>query len=169
VNDDDQPRGRAAEPGSVPYLFGDLLALARAHWVRRMAEGLAAAGYPDYRATDALVVRLLRRRESVTISRLGVRLGVTRQAARKVVDGLERRGFASEARDLADTRSVLVTLTPAGEAYADAVIAVIHTLNADLAARVSDDDLAAADAVLRATITDLSARAAADRVVPPLR
>jgi DNA-binding MarR family transcriptional regulator len=158
----------AAGTSAGPYLFGDLLALARAQWIRRMAEGLAEAGYPDYRATDAVLVRLLRRRGSVTIGRLGVRLGITRQAARKLVDRLERRGYASEARDQEDARSVKVRLTADGERYADAVIALVHTLNRELAERVTSDELATADAVLRATISDPDSRAAADRVVPPL-
>jgi len=166
-NDD---AAQAAGSPVGPYLFGDLLALARAHWIRRMAEGLAEAGYPDYRASDAVLVRLLHRRGSVTISRLGARLGVTRQAARKLVDRLERRGYASEARDQEDARSVKVRLTADGERYADAVIALIHNLNRELAERVTSEELAIADAVLRTSISDPDSRsaAAAARIVPPL-
>jgi DNA-binding MarR family transcriptional regulator len=159
----------APETPARPYHFGDLLALARAHWIRRMSAGLAELGYRDYRATDAIITRLLGRRGSVTISEIGVRLGVTRQAARKLVDALERRGYATEARDHHDARSVKITLTPAGESYASAVVAVIHALNHELAARVSADDLAAADTVLRASITSREARAVADRIAPPRR
>jgi len=161
------PSGRALAGEGTPYLFGDLLALARAHWISRMADGVAALGYPGYRPTDAVLVRLLRRRGSVPINQIAARLGVTRQAARKLVTGLERRGYASEERGASDGRIVNVALTAAGERYAKAVVAVIHDLNLDLFTRVGRDALSGADSVLRATITDPAARATADRVVAP--
>lgn len=149
------------------YLFGDLLALARAQWIRSMAAGVAALGYDDYRPTDAVLVRLLRRRGPMPIGRIGERLGITRQGARKLLDGLERRGYAAAARDESDARVVKVGLTSAGDAYAEAVIAVLDRLNRELAARVDRDDLAIADAVLRASIADPAARAAMGRLVAP--
>jgi len=151
----------------APYLFGDLLALARADWVRRMAGAVAERGYRDYRPSDAALMRLLLRRSTIAISRIGSPLGVTRQAARKLVDGLEQRGYASEARDQHDARSVKVTLTPAGEAYARAVVAAVEALNRELAERVGVAELAVADAVLRATILDEGARVVAARIPPP--
>jgi DNA-binding MarR family transcriptional regulator len=135
------------------YRFGDLLALARQSWIAQMASGLAARGYADYRRSDAAAVRQLQR-GPMSIGRLGAALGVTRQAARKVVDGLAHRGFATAARDGTDTRQVNVTLTPAGEAYARAVTQVIERLNRDLIRRVDPTDLVAADAVLRAVLAD---------------
>jgi DNA-binding MarR family transcriptional regulator len=163
----DQPFTRAPAGDGTPYLFGDLLALARAHWIARMAQGVAAFGYPGYRPTDAALVRLLRRRGSVSINQIGTRLGVTRQAARKLVNGLERRGYANEERDASDGRLVNVALTSAGERYAEAVVAVIHELNRELSERVGRDALVGADSVLRAVITDRTARDAADRMVAP--
>lgn len=139
------------------YPFGDLLALARQSWVGQMADGLRAMGYRDYRRSDAAAVRLLARGPA-SIGRLGEVLGVTRQAARKVVDGLERRGFAATARDDRDARQVNVFLTPEGAAYAEAVVAVIGRLNRDLVRRVDPADLAGADAVLRAVLADDRAR-----------
>ncbi|MGH2888162.1 MAG: MarR family winged helix-turn-helix transcriptional regulator, partial [Solirubrobacteraceae bacterium] len=93
-----------------PYLFGDLLALARQSWVRQMADGLERAGFHDYRRSDAAVVRLLAR-EPLTVGRLGAIVGVTRQASRKLADGLERRGYARTARDGGDARKLVVSLT----------------------------------------------------------
>src|ERR1700733_12983516 len=110
------------------YRFGDLLALARQSWIAQMAGGLAARGYSDYRRSDAAAVRQLQR-GSMSIGRLGAVLGVTRQGARKVADGLVNRGFATTGRDDTDTRQVNVTLTPAGEAYARALTQVIERLN----------------------------------------
>jgi DNA-binding MarR family transcriptional regulator len=163
VEQTDRPSG---EDGESPYLFGDLLALARANWVRKMAEGLADLGYLDYRRTDAALLRLLRRRGPVAIGTIGTRLGISRQAARKLVDGLKQRGYCSEARDENDGRVVKVTLTPTGSAYAAAVTEVVHRLNRELVGRVSHDQLVAADAVLRATFGD-NAPAVAARLPPP--
>jgi DNA-binding MarR family transcriptional regulator len=151
----------------APYLFGDLLAFARADWVRLIPGAVAERGYRDYRPTDAALTRLLWRRRGVTISRIGSSLGVSRQAARKLVDGLEQRGYASEARDERDARSVKATLMPTGEAYARAVVDAVHVLNHGLAERVGSEELASADTALRASIFDEGARVVAARIAPP--
>ena len=149
------------------YPFGDLLALARQSWLGEMAGRLARLGYEDYRRTDAAVTRLLLRRGQVPVGQLGTVLGVTRQAARKVADGLARRGFVTTSRDPDDTRQVNVTLTPAGQDYARAVTAVIGELNREVAARTEPAQLAAADAVLRAVLFDDSSRQRAARLPRP--
>jgi DNA-binding MarR family transcriptional regulator len=148
------------------YRFGDLLALARQSWIAQMAGGLAARGYGEYRRSDAAAVRQLQR-GPMSIGRLGAALGVTRQAARKVADGLERRGFATMARDQVDTRQVNVELTRDGEAYAEAVRAVIDDLNGAVMRKVRPDDLAVADAVLRAVLADDHTRRLAEFLGPP--
>jgi DNA-binding MarR family transcriptional regulator len=150
-----------------PYLFGDLLALARLSWVRQMAARLSRLGYPDYRRSDAAALRMLRR-GPVPVGRLGTELGVTRQAARKVVEGLERRGYARTERDTHDSRVLNVVLTAAGAAYAQAVTDVVQALNREFCQRVGPAQLAAADSVLRAVMTDDSAlRSAASAIRPP--
>jgi DNA-binding MarR family transcriptional regulator len=151
---------------TVPYRFGDLLALARQSWLGEMARRLAGLGYDDYRRSDAATMRLLLR-GPLPVGQLGTRLGVTRQAARKVADGLEQRGFAVTGRDQRDARQLNVTLTPAGRDYAGAVVAVIDELNREVSRRADPAQLAAADAVLRAVLFDDSARQRAERVPRP--
>jgi DNA-binding MarR family transcriptional regulator len=149
------------------YPFGDLLALARQSWLSEMANRLAQRGYDDYRRTDAAAIRLLLRRGPVPVGQLGTTLGVTRQAGRKVADGLAQRGFATTSRDPDDTRQLNVALTPAGQDYAQAVVAVIGELNREVAGRVDPGQLAAADAVLRAALFDESTRQRAARLPRP--
>ncbi len=149
-----------------PYRFGDLLALARQSWVHRMAAELEDRGFADYRRSDAATLRRLRRGPA-SVGELGVHLGVTRQAARKVMRGLEDRGYASTRADAVDARKLNVILTPAGRAYADAIIEVIAGLNRAVAARVAPDQLAAADAVLRVSIEDDEVARRAAYVSPP--
>lgn len=149
------------------YLFGDLLALARLSWVRQMSDRLGQLGYGDYRRSDAAALRLLRR-GPVPVGRLGTGLGVTRQAARKIADGLVQRDYARTERDARDSRVRNVVLTPAGAAYAQAVIDVIHALNREFRQRVDPAQLAAADAVLRAVLAaDSALRDVAAAIGPP--
>jgi DNA-binding MarR family transcriptional regulator len=148
------------------YRFGDLLALARQSWVQRMAAELAHRGFADYRRSDAATLRRLRRGPA-SVGELGVHLGVTRQAARKVMRGLEERGYASTRADADDARKLNVILTSAGRAYADGIIEVIAGLNRALAARVTADQLATVDAALRASIEDEGVARRAAHVSPP--
>jgi DNA-binding MarR family transcriptional regulator len=151
---------------TASYRFGDLLALARLSWVSQMASELASMGYDDYRRSDAAVMRLLQRGPT-SIGGLGEATGVSRQAARKIVDRLERRGFAGTSRDQSDSRQVNVLLTEQGARYAGAVVAVIERLNRELCARVDPADLAGADRVLRAALADPHSCQRAARVPPP--
>jgi DNA-binding MarR family transcriptional regulator len=146
-------------------LFGDLLALARQGWVHEMAARLAEQGFTGYRRSDALVLRSLRQ-GSVPVGRLAGALGVSRQAARKVVDGLERRGFATTMRDEADGRRLNVVLTSRGTAYADAVVAAVVSLNRDFESHVDPGGLEVAREVLSAVVTQYSSGHLPRRQVP---
>jgi DNA-binding MarR family transcriptional regulator len=146
-----------AVPSTPAYPFGDLLALTRQSWLKEMARRLEARGYFGYRRTDAATLRMLYR-GPVAIGQLGARLGVTRQAARKVADGLQQRGYGTTERDQRDSRQINVTLTDEGREYARAIAAVIGELNREVAQRVDPAQLAAADFVLRAALFDESAR-----------
>jgi DNA-binding MarR family transcriptional regulator len=148
------------------YPFGDLLALARQSWLGAMASGLAQRGYGDYRRSDAAATRLLLR-GPVPVGRLGTALGVTRQAARKVADGLQQRGLVTTGRDPHDSRQINVTLTASGRDYARAVGAVIEELNREVRRRADPAQLTAADAVLRAVLFDDSTRRRAERLPRP--
>jgi DNA-binding MarR family transcriptional regulator len=155
-----------AEESNAAYRFGDLLALTRQSWLGQMTSRLERRGYVDYRRSDAGALRMLYL-GPLPVGHLGAALGVTRQAARKIADGLEQRGYATTARDSHDTRQLNITLTQAGRDYAIAIAIVINELNREVAGRVSPAQLAAADTVLRAALFDDSARQRADRVPRP--
>jgi DNA-binding MarR family transcriptional regulator len=148
------------------YRFGDLLALARQSWIHRMAAELEGRGFADYRVSDAATLRRLLRGPS-SVGELAVPMGVTRQAARKVVRGLEERGYALTEVDAEDARKLNVVLTAAGRAYAHAITDVIAGLNQSVAMRVTPAQLAAADAVLRASIEDEGVARLAAFLSPP--
>lgn len=117
-----------------------------------MAARLAELGFTDYRRSDAAVMRLLRH-GPMPIGRLGEVLGVSRQAARKVADGLAQRDYARTERDAVDSRKLNVVLSSRGEDYARAVVEVIGTLNRELADRVDPAQLSVGADVLRAVIS----------------
>jgi DNA-binding MarR family transcriptional regulator len=155
-----------AAESTPTYRFGDLVALARLSWVGQMTSRLEGLGYAGFRRGDAGAMRVLLR-GPLPVGRLGEALGVTRQAARKVADALEQRGYATAERDSRDARQLNITLTPVGRDYAGAVIAVTEQLNREVAARVSPAELAAADAALRAALFDDTARQRAGQLPPP--
>jgi len=155
-----------AAESTPTYRFGDLLALGRQSWLYQMTSRLERLGYAGYRRGDVAAMRMLWR-GPLPVGRLGAGLGVTRQAARKVADGLEQRGYVTTERDSRDARQLNVTLTPVGRDYARAVIAVTDELNREVARRVSPAQLAAADTVLRAALFDDSARQRAGQLPPP--
>ncbi len=155
-----------AEPATPDYRFGDLLALARQRWTKKMAIELEARGFPAYRVSDAASVRLLLGAPR-PVGELGDLLGITRQAARKVASNLEARGYAVTAPDAGDARKLNVILSEAGRAYGSAIVDVITSLDRALALRVAPGQLQAADAVLRAAIDDDACRARAQTIPAP--
>lgn len=151
---------------SAAYRFGDVLALARRSWTLQMEREVEARGFPDYRISDAGAVRLLMRGPT-PVGHLGYVLGVTRQAARKVVQGLEQRGLATTEPDPDDARKLNVRLTNSGRHYGRVLISVIEQLNRDLANRVPPDVLAAADVALRAAVDDQRLARTVAQIPPP--
>jgi DNA-binding MarR family transcriptional regulator len=155
-----------AAESTPPYRFADLIGLARQSWLGEVTSRLERLGYPGFRRGDSAVMRVLGQ-GPLPLGRLGAVLGVTRQAARKIADALQQRGYATTERDSRDARQLNVTLTALGRDYARAVIAVADELNREVAGRVSPAELAAADTVLRAALFDDSARQRASHLPPP--
>jgi DNA-binding MarR family transcriptional regulator len=156
-----------ADNANSPYRFGNLLALARRSWIEQVGERMQQAGFPGYRRTDAgVLARLLAR--PLAIGQLGEALGISRQAARQLADGLVERGYATFGTDDSDARRTLVVLTRRGKAYGQAIWMAQAALNERVRSRVSEADLAAADAVLRAVFPDDGARQRVDERMPPL-
>jgi DNA-binding MarR family transcriptional regulator len=106
--------------------------------------------------------------QPLAIGQLGEAMGISRQAARQMADGLVERGYATFGTDDAGARRTLVVLTLMGKAYGRAIWMAQDALNERVRSRVSEADLAAADAVLRAVFPDDDARQRVDKRMPPL-
>lgn len=84
-----------------------------------------------------------------------------------MVDGLERRGFATTSPDQSDARQINIRLTDQGARYASAVVGLIERLNQEICARVDPAALAGADTVLRAVLADRHSQRLAALLPPP--
>lgn len=74
---------------------------------------LAKRGHPDARPMDGFVFQAIGP-YGTTAAELGRRLGVSKQAAGKTIDALERLGYVARAADPRDARRKIVKLTARG-------------------------------------------------------
>lgn len=74
---------------------------------------LARQGHPDVRPMHGFVFQVIGR-DGTTAVELGRALGISKQAAGKTIDTLERLGYVCRERDPGDGRRMLVRLTDRG-------------------------------------------------------
>lgn len=115
----------------------------------RLGAAVRAAGIDDMRAAFGFVIRALAERDR-TLTELATTLDVTKQAAIKVVDEMEARGFLRRAPDPADRRRKLLSLTDKGRAVREAALAASRQMEAELAAELGGADV---EAMRRALLT----------------
>ena len=93
-------------------------------------------------AAGGLVLGQLRDHGAMSPSELGERLIVTRATVTGLVDSLERRGYATRTANPTDRRSVIVAITPAGLATAQAVRELIHANEKGWMSVLTEDEIA---------------------------
>ena len=96
----------------------------------------------------AFVVGGIARNGAVGQQVLEADLGVSKQAASQLIDALVVRGYVERRPDDEDRRRTIITLTPRGEAAAEASHAAVDRVDALLTAMVGAADLATARRVL---------------------
>ncbi|MEV4757603.1 MarR family winged helix-turn-helix transcriptional regulator [Micromonospora sp. NPDC049559] len=140
-----EPAGVRDAPGyELPLL---LLANFRALIDQLHAE-LADRGHPEMRPAHGFAMQAIGR-DGTTATELGRRLGVSKQAAGKTVERLERLGYVERVDDAHDARRKLVRLTPRGiDALAQSA-AIFDDLRAGWAARLGPQRLRELEAALR--------------------
>jgi DNA-binding MarR family transcriptional regulator len=141
---------------SEPESFHDLLALARLRWLNRMREALAERGFTSFRRGDGAWVRIVGY-EPQGLGEMAGLIGISRQAATKMADSLEQRGYVERRDDDADRRRVALHLTDLGRRYEQAIVEVVDGLDESFRASVSPADLEAAFRVLHAAAGDADA------------
>lgn len=110
---------------------------------------LARQGHPDLRPMHGFVLQAVGP-GGATAADLGRRLGISKQAAGKTIDALERLGYLRRGTDPADARRKVVRLT----ARASDVLArserIFDELRTRWAAAIGEDRLRAMESDLRA-------------------
>jgi DNA-binding HxlR family transcriptional regulator len=96
--------------------LGRLLAMALAAVIDELHERLAGAGWPRVRPMWGFVLLALRDRPR-NIGEVGELLGVTKQAAAKVVASLVDEGLVERREDPGDRRAAVLGLTPDGRRF----------------------------------------------------
>jgi DNA-binding MarR family transcriptional regulator len=124
----------------------------RSAWVgyqRRLDAELAAHGFTDRHFPDGRVLRICRKHPT-SISEVGRELGITRQAAHKIVASLRARRFVTLRMSAANRSEKIVHLTPRAHEYLKAHRMAARRIERQLRAEVGDDALDALGQLLDA-------------------
>jgi DNA-binding MarR family transcriptional regulator len=119
----------------------------------RLGEAVARAGIDDMRAPYGYVIRALADHDR-TLTELAGLLGISKQAAIKVVDEMEARDFLTRTTSPDDRRVKLLHLTPKGRKVRRAALAASRRMEQELRAELGD----AAVSDMRGALEQLLAR-----------
>jgi DNA-binding MarR family transcriptional regulator len=145
----DESRGSAGGPDDPP---GFELPLRLLLGFRTLIDGvhaeLARQGHPDLRPMHGFVLQAVGL-DGTTAVDLGRRLGISKQAAGKTIDSLERLGYLERAADPGDARRKIVRLTGRALDALAVSAATFDELRARWAQALGRDRLRALEADLR--------------------
>lgn len=108
---------------------------------------LAQAGHPQARPLHGFALQAIGP-DGATLSELGRRLGVTKQAAAKTVANLEQVGYVRRVPHPQDQRAVLIERSPAGEQMLALSAEIFGRIRSDLAAQLGAARLSELEAAL---------------------
>jgi DNA-binding MarR family transcriptional regulator len=94
--------------------------------------------------------------DGATVSELGRRLGVTKQAAAKTAAGLEELGYINRRPDTHDARATVLLRTARGEEVLDLSAAIFEQLRRDWVRRLGAERVRTIEDGLAAIITETS-------------
>src|ERR1700759_499629 len=130
-----------------------LLRHARTTYGKAMRRALAEAGYDDMPRNGMYVIGgLALGAGDVPLSQLIEELSVSKQAAGQLVDTLVLRGYLERTVDSEDRRKLTITLTERGRAAAAIQAAAREKIDAELLARVGQEDIRSTRRTLAALI-----------------
>jgi DNA-binding MarR family transcriptional regulator len=112
---------------------------------------LARQGHPDVRPLHGFVFQAIGPHGTTAVE-LGRRLGVSKQAAGKTIDALERLGYVDREPDARDARRKLIRLTPRGLDCLERTVRIFDELRAGWARAIGEERLRALEDDLR-TVT----------------
>jgi DNA-binding MarR family transcriptional regulator len=110
-------------------------------------EQLADAGHPGARPVHGFALQAVGR-DGVTVSELGRRLGVTKQAAAKTVASLETLGYVDRVAHPEDQRATLVKRAALGDEMLALSAEIFGRIHGEIAERLGKAQLEALEAAL---------------------
>jgi DNA-binding MarR family transcriptional regulator len=106
--------------------------------VRRVSDGLAAAGYDDLRPAHTAVFQHIDA-DGSRLTDLAERAQITKQSMGYLVDHLERRGYLERRPDPTDRRATLICLTDRGWNQVRTALAIIGSIEQEWTDRLGAD------------------------------
>ena len=114
---------------------------------------LAAAGHPAARPIHGFALQAVGQ-EGVTVSELGRRLGVSKQAAAKTVASLESLGYVHRVAHPEDQRAVLVKRAARGDEMLTLSAQIFGRIRSELADQAGEARLSELEATLLRIVRD---------------
>ena len=127
-----------------------LLRGARGSYAEAVRTDLTAAGFDDLPRNGPFVLGGMARFNASAADMI-TGLGVTKQAASQLIDLLVVRGYLTREMDPEDRRRMTISLTDRGRGAAQVTRSAVESIDAELAAMITADELAG----LRAGLTAL--------------
>ncbi|GIM97549.1 MarR family winged helix-turn-helix transcriptional regulator [Paractinoplanes toevensis] len=119
--------------------------------IDQLHASLAARGHPDVRPVHGFAMQAIGV-HGASISEIGRRLGVSKQAAGKTVDRLAALGYVERVDDPRDARSKLVRLTPRGLDSLRLAAEIFEALRADWVAQLGAERVRSLESSLRTVV-----------------
>jgi len=123
-----------------PVPMARLLAMAYRELIDGLHERLPAVGFSDVRPSYGFVLLAVRDRPTTIVDLAGL-LGVTKQAASKLVGAMHEAGYVRRTVDANDARAKNIELAPRGIELLDAVEAIYAELESEWASTIGEPAL----------------------------
>lgn len=133
--------GRPADAGSSQTAFGRALRLAWWSYVYRLDVEMAAAGFEQRRFPLVYMFALYGEPDALTISQIGKRFSISRQAASKIVANLRNLGYVTVRPSSSDRREKVVELTPRAVDFVTARQRAASALDAEIRSKLGDSEI----------------------------
>jgi len=129
-----------------------LLAAAFRELIDSLHAELDKHGHGDARPSHGFALQAIGA-DGATVSELGRRLGVTKQAAAKTAAGLEQVGYITRRPSTHDARATVLTRTPRGEEMLALSVTIFEQLRRDWVRRLGAEQVRAVEDGLAAVVT----------------
>jgi DNA-binding MarR family transcriptional regulator len=129
-----EPAEPPPEPAQAPVPLSRLFAMATRYLIDELHKRLAERGWPELRPAFGFTLLAARDQQPLTSGGIASLLGMTKQAASKLVDAMEELGFVRRRPIADDARAKLVELTPKGRR----LLAEVERVYAELEAEWAD-------------------------------